>query len=182
MTGAIDRIRGRVHRLGDNVDTDAIIPGRYLAMRDPAALGAHCLEDLDPEFRGLVHEGDILVAGRNFGTGSSREQAVVALKAVGIRGIVVASAARIFFRNAINLGLPVMIAPDAAAGIEAGRDAELSVASNMIRAGGRDLDGAAARRRGCGHSRLWRADGAHASDSRGPIRITTRGEKWLTPG
>lgn len=155
MTGGIDRIRGRVHRLGDNVDTDAIIPGRYLAMRDPAALGAHCLEDLDPEFRGLVHEGDILVAGRNFGTGSSREQAVVALKAVGIRGIVVASAARIFFRNAINLGLPVMIAPDAVAGLEAGRDAELSVASNMIRQGAatwtaQPLDGEVAAILACG--------------------------------
>src|SRR5258708_39626344 len=114
MTGAIAPVTGRVHRLGDNVDTDAMLPGRYLALRAPAALAAHCLEDLDPEFRSRATPGDILVAGRNLGCGSSREHAVLALKAAGIRAIVAVSAARIFFRNAINLGLPVMICADAA--------------------------------------------------------------------
>ena len=126
-------LTGTVHRLGDNVDTDAILPGRYLALRDPAALGAHCLEALDPEFRSRVAPGDILVAGRNFGSGSSREHAVVALRAVGIRAVVVVSAARIFFRNAINLGLPVLICPEAARGLVAGKPASISLAENVIR-------------------------------------------------
>jgi 3-isopropylmalate/(R)-2-methylmalate dehydratase small subunit len=111
-------LTGRLHRLGDNVDTDAILPGRYLALRDPAALGAHCLEALAPSFRAGVRPGDILVGGRNFGTGSSREHAVIALKACGIAALVVVSAARIFFRNAINLGLPVLICPEAAAALD----------------------------------------------------------------
>ena len=106
-------ITGTVHRLGDDVDTDAILPGRYLALKDPAALAAHCLEALDPGFRARVGPGDIIAAGRNFGTGSSREHAVIALKSLGIRAIVATSVARIFFRNAINLGLVVLVAPDA---------------------------------------------------------------------
>jgi 3-isopropylmalate/(R)-2-methylmalate dehydratase small subunit len=137
MTGAsITRgaaMTGRVHRLGDNIDTDAILPGRYLALRDPAALGGHCLEDLDPEFRTRVKPGDILVAGRNLGCGSSREHAVIALKAVGIRAIVAASAARIFFRNAINSGLPVLISTQAAAELQAGELATVDPASGDIR-------------------------------------------------
>ncbi len=106
-------ITGTVHRLGDDVDTDAILPGRYLALKDPAALALHCLEALDPDFRARVGPGDIIAAGRNFGTGSSREHAVIALKALGVRAIVAASVARIFYRNAINLGLIVLVAPDA---------------------------------------------------------------------
>ncbi len=136
MSAAVDVVTGRVHRLGDHVDTDAILPGRYLALRDPAELGTHCLENLDPGFREQVRLGDILVAGRNFGTGSSREQAVIALKAVGIRAIVVASVARIFFRNAINLGLPVMICPDAAAALQAGQTATVSVTGSFVEQGG----------------------------------------------
>ena len=128
---------GRVHRLGDNVDTDAMLPGRYLALREPAALGAHCLEDLDPEFRTRAKPGDILVAGRNLGCGSSREHAVIALKAAGIHAIVAQSAARIFFRNAINLGLPVMISAEAAAGLEAGKLASVDPAAGEIRQDGR---------------------------------------------
>lgn len=108
------RVTGAVHHLGDDVDTDAILPGRYLTLRDPAALAAHCLEALDPGFRARVRLGDIIFAGRNFGNGSSREHAVVALRALGIRAIVASSVARIFFRNAINLGLVVLVAPDAA--------------------------------------------------------------------
>ena len=141
MTGTVNArvasITGRVHRLGDNVDTDAMLPGRYLALREPAALGAHCLEDLDPEFRTRVEPGDILVAGRNLGCGSSREHAVIALKAAGIHAIVAVSAARIFYRNAINLGLPVMISAEAAAGLENGKLATLNSAAGEIRQDGR---------------------------------------------
>jgi 3-isopropylmalate/(R)-2-methylmalate dehydratase small subunit len=110
-------ITGNLIRLGDNVDTDAILPGRYLALKDPADLGAHCLEALDPGFRTRVQPGDIVLAGRNFGTGSSREHAVIALKAVGVAAIIAVSAARIFFRNAINLGLPVLVCPEAVAAL-----------------------------------------------------------------
>jgi 3-isopropylmalate/(R)-2-methylmalate dehydratase small subunit len=142
MTDTITSVRaaamtGCVHRLGDNVDTDAMLPGRYLALREPEALGAHCLEDLDPEFRTRVRPGDILVAGRNLGCGSSREHAVIALKAAGIRAIVAHSAARIFFRNAINLGLPVMISAEAAAGLAAGKLAAVDPAAGEIRQDGR---------------------------------------------
>jgi 3-isopropylmalate/(R)-2-methylmalate dehydratase small subunit len=136
MTGAIAPVTGWVHRLGDNVDTDAMLPGRYLALRDPAALGAHCLEDLDPDFRSRAKPGDILVAGRNLGCGSSREHAVLALKAVGIHAIVAVSAARIFFRNAINLGLPILICADAAAALEAGRLASIDAGTGEIRQDG----------------------------------------------
>jgi 3-isopropylmalate/(R)-2-methylmalate dehydratase small subunit len=136
VSEGIDLVSGRVHRFGDHVNTDAILPGRYLATRDPAELGAHCLENLDPGFRERVRLGDILVGGRNFGTGSSREQAVIALKAVGIRAIVVASAARIFFRNAINLGLPVMICAEAAGALQPGETATVSVAGGFIQQGG----------------------------------------------
>ncbi len=126
-------IEGIVHRLGDDVDTDAILAGRYLALRDPEELAKHCLEALDPGFRARVREGDILVAGRNLGQGSSREHAVIALKASGIRAIVAVSAARIFFRNAINLGLPVMICPEAAMALRAGVCAVVRVAGPSIR-------------------------------------------------
>jgi 3-isopropylmalate/(R)-2-methylmalate dehydratase small subunit len=132
-SGWVAPMMGRVHRLGDNVDTDAMLPGRYLALREPAALGAHCLEDHDPEFRTRVKHGDILVAGRNLGCGSSREHAVIALKAAGIRVIVAQSAARIFFRNAINLGVPVLISADAAAGLEAGKLASVDPGAGEIR-------------------------------------------------
>lgn len=118
---------GFVHRLGDDVDTDAILAGRYLAMRDPAQLAAHCLEALDPDFRSRVRPGDILVAGRNLGQGSSREHAVIALKAAGIRAIVAVTAARIFFRNAINLALPVLLCPQAASALRAGARATVSL-------------------------------------------------------
>jgi 3-isopropylmalate/(R)-2-methylmalate dehydratase small subunit len=127
---------GCVHRVGDDVDTDAMLPGRYLALRDPTALGSHCLEDFDPDFRQRVRAGDILVAGRNLGCGSSREHAVIALKTAGIRAIVAQSAARIFFRNAINLGLPVMISAEAAAGLQAGEAASVDPAVGEIRQNG----------------------------------------------
>jgi 3-isopropylmalate/(R)-2-methylmalate dehydratase small subunit len=155
MTAAIPPVTGCVHRLGDNVDTDAILPGRYLALRDENALGAHCLESHDPGFRQRVKPGDILVAGRNFGCGSSREHAVIALKAAGIRAIVAASVARIFFRNAINLGVPVLISAEAAVGLEAGRAARIIVPTGEIQQDGRSwqakaLSGEAAAILACG--------------------------------
>lgn len=118
---------GRVHRFGDEVNTDVILPGRYLTLRTPEELGRHCLEGLDPDFVNRVKPGDIIVAGRNFGCGSSREHAVIALKAAGVAALVVESAARIFFRNAVNLGLPVLVSTDAARGLAAGDDAHIDL-------------------------------------------------------
>jgi len=118
---------GAVHRFGDEVNTDVILPGRYLALRKPEELGRHCLEGLDPSFIERVRPGDILAVGRNFGCGSSREHAVIALKAAGVSAIVAVSAARIFFRNAINLGLPVLICPPAATALRAGERARITL-------------------------------------------------------
>lgn len=101
-------LQGTVHVYGDNIDTDRIIPGKYTKTLDMSQLAAHVLEDLDPQFRERVQAGDILVAGDNFGAGSSREQAPIALKAAGISVVVARSFARIFYRNAINIGLPVI--------------------------------------------------------------------------
>jgi 3-isopropylmalate dehydratase small subunit len=101
-------LRGRAHVYGDNIDTDRIIPGKYTKTLDLEHLAAHVLEDLDPDFSKRVRRGDILVAGANFGAGSSREQAPLALKAAGVAAVVAAYFARIFYRNAINIGLPVV--------------------------------------------------------------------------
>lgn len=102
------KLTGHVHVYGDNIDTDRIIPGKYTKTLDLTHLAAHVLEDLDPEFSQKVSQGDILVAGENFGCGSSREQAPLALQAAGIAAVVASSFARIFYRNAINIGLPVL--------------------------------------------------------------------------
>jgi len=104
--------KGRVWRFGDDVNTDLIIPGRYLDNYDPAHLASHAMEGVSKEFAKNVKKGDVIVAGRNFGCGSSREQAVVALKHAGVSAVATKSFARIFYRNAINLGLPVIISPD----------------------------------------------------------------------
>lgn len=109
------RWRGRVHKYGDNVDTDVIIPARYLNISDPVELAQHCLEGIDGEFVKKVSSGDIIVAGRNFGCGSSREHAPLALKAAGVSVIIAKSFARIFFRNAINIGLPIVECEEAVA-------------------------------------------------------------------
>ena len=119
--------QGRVHRFGDEVNTDVILPGRYLALRKPEDLGRHCMEGLDPDFIKRVRRGDILAVGRNFGCGSSREHAVIALKAAGVAAIVAQSAARIFFRNAVNLGLPVILSPEAAVALREGEDAAVDL-------------------------------------------------------
>ena len=112
--------KGRVFKYGDNVDTDVIIPARYLNSSDPAELAMHCMEDIDPDFIHRVHKGDIIVAEKNFGCGSSREHAPIAIKASGISVVIASSFARIFYRNCINIGLPIMECPEAAQGIEAG--------------------------------------------------------------
>lgn len=111
---------GKVIKYGNNVDTDVIIPARYLNTSDPAELASHCMEDLDSEFVKKVGVGDIMVAGRNFGCGSSREHAPIAIKASGISCIIAETFARIFYRNAINTGLPIIECPEAAADIKDG--------------------------------------------------------------
>lgn len=117
---------------GDNVDTDVIIPARYLTTTDEGELARHALEDLDPGFATGVSDGDVVVAGRNFGCGSSREHAPVALKAAGVAAVVAGSFARIFFRNAINTGLPVLTSPDAVREISTGDELAVDVAGGTI--------------------------------------------------
>ena len=126
-------IRGSVWKLGDNVDTDGIIAARYLDTTDPRELAAHCLEDLLPELAGGVAEGDILVAGSNFGSGSSREHAPVAIKAAGISCVIAESFARIFFRNAFNVGLPLLECPEVSREAAAGERLEIDVAAGSIK-------------------------------------------------
>src|SRR4030065_430915 len=112
-------IKGKVWKFKDNIDTDVIIPARYLNTSDPKELALHCMEDYDSEFVKKINQGDIIVAGRNFGCGSSREHAPVALKAAGVSCIIAKSFARIFFRNAINMGLPILECYEAVDGIRA---------------------------------------------------------------
>jgi 3-isopropylmalate/(R)-2-methylmalate dehydratase small subunit len=107
----MSRIEGRAHLLGDNVDTDRIIPGKYTKTLDTSELAAHLLEDYDPTLAGRIAPGDLLVAGLNFGAGSSREQAPLAIKAAGVAAVVARSFARIFYRNGVNIGLPLIEAP-----------------------------------------------------------------------
>ena len=109
----------KVHKYGDNIDTDVIIPARHLNTSDPAELAAHCMEDIDATFSGHVRPGDIIVAGRNFGCGSSREHAPFAIKASGVACVIAESFARIFYRNALNIGLPILECPAAARAISA---------------------------------------------------------------
>lgn len=124
--------KGTVFKFGDNVDTDVIIPARYLNSSDPAELAEHCMEDIDKEFIHQVINGDIIVARKNFGCGSSREHAPIAIKAAGISCVIAETFARIFYRNAINIGLPIMECPEAAQGIEAGDSVEVDFDSGII--------------------------------------------------
>ncbi|NLW59316.1 MAG: 3-isopropylmalate dehydratase small subunit [Firmicutes bacterium] len=126
------KAKGRVFKYQDNVDTDVIIPARYLNTFDPQELAAHCLEDLDPEFSKKVQAGDIIVAGKNFGCGSSREHAPLAIKAAGVSCVIAATFARIFYRNAINIGLPILECPEAVAGTEAGDELEVDFDRGII--------------------------------------------------
>ncbi len=114
------KAQGTVFKYGDNVDTDVIIPARYLNTSDSAELAKHCMEDIDKKFVQKVRPGDIIVAERNFGCGSSREHAPIAIKAAGVSCVIAATFARIFYRNAINIGLPILECPEAAAAIAAG--------------------------------------------------------------
>lgn len=128
----MSELRGKAHVYGNNVDTDVIIPARYLTTWDPVELGAHCLEDLDPKFLQKVQPGDIIVAGDNFGCGSSREHAPIAIKAAGVSCVIAKSFARIYFRNSINVGLPALVCPEAVNDIKAGDDISVELASGVI--------------------------------------------------
>jgi len=125
--------QGRVWKYGDNVDTDVIIPARYLNDSNPAALAAHCMEDLDSTFATGVRKGDIVVAGANFGCGSSREHAPLAIKAAGVSCVIAASFARIFYRNAINIGLPILECPAAAAAAAKGDEIAVDYESGTVK-------------------------------------------------
>ena len=123
---------GIVHKYGDHVDTDVIIPARYLATQDARELAAHCMEDIDKTFITKVKDGDIMAAGANFGCGSSREHAPIAIKASGVSCVIAASFARIFYRNAINIGLPILECPAASHGIENGDEVEVDFDTGII--------------------------------------------------
>ena len=122
----------KAHRYGNDVDTDVIIPARYLNTSAPEELAAHCMEDIDPMFAGRVRHGDIIVAGRNFGCGSSREHAPLAIKASGISCVVAESFARIFYRHALNIGLPILECPAAANAISAGDEVSVNLETGEI--------------------------------------------------
>lgn len=123
---------GHVFKYGDNVDTDVIIPARYLNSSDPKELATHCMEDIDKEFVTKVQEGDLIVAEKNFGCGSSREHAPIAIKAAGVSCVIAETFARIFYRNAINIGLPIIECKEAAEKISAGDEVEVDFDSGVI--------------------------------------------------
>ena len=123
---------GSVFKYGDNVDTDVIIPARHLATTDPKGLAAHCMEDIDKEFVNKVSAGDIIVAEKNFGCGSSREHAPIAIKAAGVSCVIAETFARIFYRNAINIGLPIIECKEAALEIKAGDEVEVNFDTGVI--------------------------------------------------
>ena len=122
----------KVYKYGANVDTDVIIPARHLNNPDPKALASHCMEDIDAQFASTVEEGDIIVAGPNFGCGSSREHAPLAIKACGVKCVIAPSFARIFYRNAINIGFPIMECAEAAQEINAGDQVSVDFSTGVI--------------------------------------------------
>lgn len=126
-------ITGKVFKYGDNIDTDVIIPARYLNAPDRVSLASHCMEDIDPEFSTKVRTGDLMVGGANFGCGSSREHAPLAIQAAGIACVIAESFARIFYRNAINIGFPILECPEAAKAIRAGDTVSVDYATGVIR-------------------------------------------------
>lgn len=140
MSDSIDKVvlqgktalKGKAWRFGNDVDTDLIIPARYLNTIDPKELAAHCMEDADPTFAGKVGQGDIIVAQKNFGCGSSREHAPIAIKAAGVSCVIAGSFARIFYRNAINIGLPILESPEASAAIAEGDTIEVDLETGRI--------------------------------------------------
>lgn len=122
----------KIYKYGDNVDTDVIIPARHLNDPDPKALASHCMEDIDKDFARTVERGDIMVGGANFGCGSSREHAPLAIRASGVKCVIAKSYARIFYRNAINIGLPILECPEAAKGIRPGDQVSVDFATGVI--------------------------------------------------
>ncbi len=125
-------LQGKAHKYGRDIDTDVIIPARYLSSSDPVELGKHCLEDLDPDFLNHVQKGDAIIAEENFGCGSSREHAPIAIKAAGISCVIAKSFARIFYRNAINIGLPILESAVAVEGINAGDEIKVDTERGEI--------------------------------------------------
>jgi 3-isopropylmalate dehydratase small subunit len=125
-------LRGKAWKFGNDVDTDLIIPARYLNTSDPAELAVHCMEDADPTFSSKVKPGDLIVAGKNFGCGSSREHAPIALKAAGVSCVIAKTFARIFYRNAFNIGLPIFEAPEAADEISEGNEIRIDAGTGAI--------------------------------------------------
>ena len=132
MVTNMKNAKGMVFKYGDNVDTDVIIPARYLNSSDPAELATHCMEDIDKDFVNKVKAGDIIVAEKNFGCGSSREHAPIAIKAAGVSCVIAETFARIFYRNAINVGLPIIECPEASKGIEDGDEVEVNFDTGII--------------------------------------------------
>jgi len=126
-------LQGKVHKFGDDINTDEILPARYLVSTDPQELARHAMEDADPEFAGKVKPGDFVVAGKNFGCGSSREHAPVALKGAGVAAVIAGSFARIFYRNAFNMGLPILECPEAAVASKDGDIIAVDLDTGVIR-------------------------------------------------
>ena len=129
----MENAKGKVLKYGDNVDTDVIIPARYLNSSDPAELALHCMEDIDKDFSKRMNKGDIIVATKNFGCGSSREHAPIAIKASGISCVIAETFARIFYRNAINIGLPIIECAEASREIEDGDEVEIDFNTGLIK-------------------------------------------------
>jgi len=129
----MENAKGKVLKYGDNVDTDVIIPARYLNSSDPAELALHCMEDIDKDFSKRMNKGDIIVATKNFGCGSSREHASIAIKASGISCVIAETFARIFYRNAINIGLPIIECAEASREIEDGDEVEIDFNTGLIK-------------------------------------------------
>lgn len=126
------QLHGRAHKFGDDINTDEIIPARYLNTSDPQELAKHAMEDADPEFVQKIKPGDFIVAGKNFGCGSSREHAPIALKAANLSGVIAGSFARIFYRNAFNMGLPIFESPEAAKEIQPGDELAVDLDTGVI--------------------------------------------------
>ncbi len=132
----MSRTTGKIHLFGAHIDTDVILPGKYLNLYTPEELGPHCLEGLDPTFIHRVRSGDVIIAGDNFGTGSSREHAPIAIKAAGISCIIATNFARIFYRNAINIGLPVFECPEIVSAVKNGDVIDADVAKGQFTVNG----------------------------------------------
>lgn len=133
LKGSNMKLKGKAHKFGADIDTDAIIPARYLNTSDPAELAKHCMEDADKDFMKKMTVGDIIVADKNFGCGSSREHAPIAIKAAGVSCVIAKSFARIFYRNAFNMGLPIFESVEASDSISAGDEVEVDVDSGEIK-------------------------------------------------